>query len=205
MTCNPASPPSETIAGVILAGGLSRRMGGGDKALLPLGGRPVLAHVIARFAPQVGPLALNANGDPGRFAGFGLPVAADGFQGFAGPLAGVLAAMHWAAGQGAGLVATVAADTPFLPRDLVGRLAAGIGGAPVAVAVAEDGAHPTCALWRVARRGDLAAALVAGTRRVTEWAAREGAAPVAFPDEAAFFNVNVPADLAEAEARLAQG
>ncbi|WP_290748690.1 molybdenum cofactor guanylyltransferase MobA [Amaricoccus sp.] len=190
----------------ILAGGLSRRMGGGDKTLLPLGGRPVIAHVIARLAPQAAALAINANGDPARFAGFGLPVVADGFPGFAGPLAGVLAAMDWAEGQGAAWVATGAGDTPFLPRDLVARLAAGVGDAPAALAATEAGTHPTCALWRVALRDELRAALAAGTRRVSEWAARQGAVRVGFDgEEAAFFNVNAPADLAEAEARLAGG
>lgn len=202
MVHNPANPSSGTIAGVILAGGLSRRMGGGDKALLPLGGRPILAHVIARLAPQVGPLALNANGDPGRFAGFGLPVVPDGLAGFAGPLAGVLSAMDWAAGLGAATVATAAADTPFLPCDLVARLAAGMGGAPAAVAVTEDGAHPTCALWRVDPREELREALDGGIRRVTDWTARLGAVAVAFPGGEAFFNVNTPADLARAAALM---
>ena len=110
------------IGGVILAGGLSSRMGGGDKSLLDLDGRPILAHVIARLSPQVDRLALNANGDPDRFAAFGLPVLADGVEGYAGPLAGVLAGMDWAAGQGIGTIATAAADTPFFPADLVTTL-----------------------------------------------------------------------------------
>lgn len=144
MPRNPASPPRPArvavpagpVAGVILAGGLSRRMGGGDKCLLPLGGRPILAHVIDRLRPQVGPLALNANGDPARFAAFGLEVVADDFPGFAGPLAGLLAGMDWAAARGLPLVVTAAADTPFFPRDLVARLRAAMAetGAPIALA-----------------------------------------------------------------------
>ena len=108
--------------GVILAGGLATRMGGGDKGLLALGDRPLLAHVIDRLAPQVAGLALNANGDPARFAGFGLPVLGDSIAGFPGPLAGVLAGLDWAAGQGTECIVTAAADTPFFPRDLVARL-----------------------------------------------------------------------------------
>ncbi|TIM25805.1 MAG: molybdenum cofactor guanylyltransferase MobA, partial [Mesorhizobium sp.] len=108
------------IAGIILAGGQSRRMGGGDKSLLALGGRRVLDHVVARLAPQVGPLALSANGDPTRFAKFGLPVLADTVEGYAGPLAGILAGLEWAS-MACSVVVTVAGDTPFFPEDVVGR------------------------------------------------------------------------------------
>ncbi len=108
--------------GIILAGGLATRMGGGDKCLHSLGDRRLIDHVIARIAPQVAGLALNANGDPARFADLGLPVLPDSIEGFAGPLAGVLAGLDWAAGQGASQVVSVAADTPFFPRDLVERL-----------------------------------------------------------------------------------
>jgi molybdenum cofactor guanylyltransferase len=193
------------IVGVILAGGASRRMGGGDKGLLPLGGRPLVAHVLDRLRPQVGGLAINANGDPARFAGFGLPVVADATPGL-GPLGGLLAALDWAAGQGAAQVATVAADTPFLPADLVARLAqaAGAGGA---VAATPGGfghdPHPTAGLWPVGWRAPLRAALDAGLRRVRDFAAGQGAAVALFPDPDAFFNVNRPGDLAEAAARLA--
>jgi molybdopterin-guanine dinucleotide biosynthesis protein A len=109
------------IAGVILAGGLARRMGGGDKALLELAGETLLARVIARLKPQVGEMVLNANGDPARFAEFGLPVVADTVEGFAGPLAGILAGMRWAAAKGYSHVASAAGDTPFFPADLVAR------------------------------------------------------------------------------------
>ena len=113
------------VPGVILAGGLATRMGGGDKCLLELASRPLLAHVIERLAPQAGPLALNANGDPARFAPFGLPVLPDSVPGFPGPLAGVLAGLDWAQALGAAQIVTVAADTPFFPTDLVARLQAG--------------------------------------------------------------------------------
>lgn len=117
------------IAGIILAGGQSRRMGGGDKSLLALGDRRVLDHVVARLAPQVGPLALSANGDPTRFAGFGLPVLADTVEGYAGPLAGILTGLEWAS-MACSAVVTVAGDTPFFPEDVVGRLAAVVGMMP---------------------------------------------------------------------------
>jgi molybdopterin-guanine dinucleotide biosynthesis protein A len=201
----------ESIAGVILAGGLSRRMGGGDKALLPLGGRPILAQVIERLRPQVGALALNANGDPARFAAFGLPVLPDSVPGFAGPLAGVLAGMDWAAGLGVGVIATAAADTPFFPRDLVAALAAAMAaaGAPLAVAMTEDAErghspHPTFGLWSVALREDLRAALRDGVRKVVDWTRRHGVAEATFRGGEPFFIVNTPDDLAHAEARMAR-
>lgn len=197
------------IAGVILAGGLSRRMGGGDKCLAPLGGIPMLERVIARLRPQVDRLVLNANGDPARFARFGLPLAADSAPGFPGPLAGVLAGMDWAAGEGIGLVATAAADTPFFSGTLVAGLAAAMAreAAPLAIAATEDGRglapHPTFGLWSVGLREDLRAALASGVRRVSDWTASQGCAIAVFPDEDSFFNVNTPADLARAEALLA--
>jgi molybdopterin-guanine dinucleotide biosynthesis protein A len=192
--------PITQVAGVILAGGQARRMGGGDKCLLPLApGRVVLEEIIARLARQVGCLALNANGDAGQFDRFGLAVVADGAAD-AGPLAGVLAAMVWARAQGCDRVVTVAGDTPFFPHDLVARLTAGRGGAPVAVA-ATDRAHPVFALWDVALAPDLRAALAAGTRRVMEFAAAQGAVEVVFPvlgGADPFFNINTPEDLARA-------
>ena len=131
--------------GVILAGGQSSRMGGGDKGLLHLGGRPILSHVIERLSPQVADLALNANGDPARFGPFGLPVIADSVPGFAGPLAGVLAGLDWAASQGAETIVTAAADTPFFPADLVPRLLMACEGmdTSLALAASPDGRHPT--------------------------------------------------------------
>jgi molybdenum cofactor guanylyltransferase len=197
-----------TIPGMMLAGGSASRMGGGDKTLLVLAGRPVLAHVIARLRPQVGALALNANDDPARFAGFGLPVLADPVPGRPGPLAGVLAAMDWAAGQGAARVVTAAADTPFLPGDLVVRLraAAEASGAPVALAATAAGGaarrHPVFGLWDVALRDALRAALGAGLRRMQDFADRHGAVSAVFAAEPydPFFNLNTPDDLARAEA-----
>jgi molybdopterin-guanine dinucleotide biosynthesis protein A len=201
-----AEPPP--IAGVILAGGLARRMGGGDKVLMPLGGRPILAHVIERLAPQVDVLALNANGDPARFAAFGLPVVPDSAPGHPGPLAGVLAGLDWAAARGAELMVSAAGDTPFFPANLVtGLRAAAVAAAtPLAMAVsasAEGGLdrHPTFGLWPVDLREDLRAALAAGTRRVVDWTARHGCARAVFQGRGAeFFNINTPSDLACAEA-----
>ncbi|MXU64013.1 molybdenum cofactor guanylyltransferase MobA [Oceanomicrobium pacificus] len=205
------------VAGVILAGGAARRMGGGDKGLLALGDRPVLAHVIDRLAPQVKRLALNANGPAERFASFGLPVVADSLPDRPGPLAGVLAGLDWAAAAGFGQIVTAAADTPFLPAHLVDalRMAQVSKGTPIAMAATEgrdaDGAprhdrHPTFALWPVALRDDLRAALLGGTRKVIEWSDRHGCAEVVFHGDAdPFFNINRPADLEAARARLADG
>lgn len=178
--------------GVILAGGLSRRMGQ-DKATVLLGGRRVIDHVVARLSPQVAALAVNSN----TALDVGLPLLADTVPGWPGPLAGVLAALDWADGLGAEAVVTVAVDTPFLPADLVARLAA--AGAP-AVAVS-DRVHPVCGLWPVAARGALRAALAGGLRRVRDWDVVAGAAPVAFPAET-MLNLNTPGELAAAEARL---
>src|SRR5262245_49607248 len=120
--------PTDSITGVILAGGQSRRMGGVAKGLLALGGRPVLANVIERLAPQVGRMVINANGDPERFAGFGLPVVADTMADYPGPLAGVLAGMRWAQANApaARWIATAAGDAPLLPTDLVARCLAAL-------------------------------------------------------------------------------
>ena len=192
------------LPGVILAGGKATRMGGGDKGLLRLGGETLLARVIARLEPQCGALALNANGDPARFAGFGLPVLADPLPGHPGPLAGVLAGMDWAADLGAEAVVSVAADTPFFPEDLVARLAAP-GGLALAASADEGGRvwrHPTFGLWPVALRHDLRAALGEGLRKIVLWTDLHGAAEVVFPgDPDPFFNINTPGDLAAAEAR----
>ena len=200
------------IAGVILAGGLSQRMGGGDKCLLPVGGRPILAHVIARLAPQVEVLALNANGAVARFADFGLPVLPDGVAGYPGPLAGVLAGMDWAAETGADAIVTVAADTPFFPETLVAglRAAALAEDVPLAMAVTPNPAggrdrHPTFGLWPVALREELRAALAAGQRRVVAFTEPRGCAQAVFPPGVPdpFFNVNAPEDLAAADAFVA--
>lgn len=199
------------VAGVILAGGLARRMGGGDKALLEVAGQPLLAHVIERLAPQVDELVLNANGDPARFARFGLPVVPDTVEGFAGPLAGVLAGMRWAAGRGHEHVVSAAGDTPFFPADLVRRLWAAKGEQPIAMAATDDperglSEHPTFALWPVGLADDLEKALTEGhMRKVIVWTSRHGCARAVFDGaEFPFFNVNTPDDLAEA-ARIAAG
>lgn len=208
--------------GVILAGGLATRMGGGDKGRLPLGDRTILDRVIARLTPQVSRIALNANGDSSRFADLGLPVLPDTIDGYPGPLAGVLAGLDWAATQGADRIVTVAADTPFFPADLVDRLeeAARDGRYPLALAATprETGEgslksggggrvnrHPTFGLWPVALRDDLRAALADGLRKVVLWTDRHGAGEALFPAGAPdpFFNVNTPEDLAFAEAQLA--
>lgn len=202
--------------GVILAGGLATRMGGGDKSLHDLGGKPILAHVIDRLRPQAGPIALNANGDPARFADLGLPVIADSIEGFAGPLAGVLAGLDWAAELGADTLVSVAADTPFFPIDLVARLDAARAetGHPIAMAASPDGGrksglgrHPTFGLWPVGLRDDLRAALTDGLRKVVLWTDRHGTATALFdaPGPDPFFNVNTPEDLELARARLTEG
>ncbi|MEM6932428.1 MAG: molybdenum cofactor guanylyltransferase MobA [Pseudomonadota bacterium] len=197
------------IAGVILAGGLARRMGGGDKAVREVAGRPLLTHVIDRLAPQVDALALNANGDPARFAEFGLPVISDTVNGFVGPLGGVLAGLRWAEGKGCSHVVSAAADTPFFPADLTERLIDAAGGAsqPIALAATTDPQrglteHPTFGLWPVALADNLEEALTVGQmRKVIVWTSRHGAARAIFDDAGAypFFNVNTPEDLAEAE------
>ena len=199
------------IPGVILAGGQARRMGGGDKCLLMLGGQSLLAHVIGRIAPQVSELAINANGDPARFADVGVPVLADTVAGFVGPLAGVLAAMDWAAGLGARQVVTVAADTPGFPRDLVAGLVRALrGGEPIALAATRDAGrgvlrHPTFGLWPVDLRDDLRVALGDGTRKVVAWTDWHGAASAVFEHEDVdpFFNINTEQDLEAARAMLA--
>lgn len=195
--------------GVILAGGQATRMGGGDKGLRSLGGQTLLARVEARLAPQVAGLALNANGDPARFAGLGMPVIADSVAGFAGPLAGVLAGLDWAAEQGAQTIVTAAADTPFFPCDLVPQLLLASEGMehPLVLATTPDpqrgrARHPTFGLWPVALRDDLRAALEGGLRKVVLWTEKHGGREALFPDEDAFFNVNTPDDLARAEVML---
>lgn len=187
---------------MILAGGTGQRMGGADKAMLPLAGRTLVAHAIARLHPQVSELAISANGDPARLAVHGLPVLADSAQ--LGPLSGVLAAMNWASPEGATHVVTVAVDTPFFPEDLVPRLLLAAEGSPNGAALAESGgrAHPTFAIWPMALRDDLAKRLGADQRRIMDFARAHGAALASFPDDAAFLNVNAPEDLRRAEELL---
>ncbi|MAW85234.1 MAG: molybdenum cofactor guanylyltransferase MobA [Phyllobacteriaceae bacterium] len=196
-------------AGLILAGGLSRRMGGGDKALLPLAGKPMLAHVIAALEPQACPLAVNANGDPSRFAAFGLPVVPDTIEGFAGPLAGILAGLDWCARlePAPSCLVTVPADTPFLPHDLAASLAAAASPGAPCVAVSGGRVHPVAALWPVAMRDDIAAFLSQPDNRSVMVFLRSHAFTTAdFPCPEGcdpFANVNTPEDLARAEHRLA--
>jgi len=207
------------IAGVVLAGGQSRRMasafasGGGDKGLLDLAGKPMLAHVLDRLAPQVGGLVINANGDPGRFSRFGLDVVPDSIGGFVGPLAGVLAGMRWAAGKGGRFkfIVTVSSDAPLLPRDLVARLvaarAAHNGG--IALASSAGELHPVIGLWPVELADDLETSLTQGVRKVLHWTDRHGTYGVDFDlVEVAgrrvdpFFNANTPEELDEVRALL---
>ncbi|NMJ43121.1 molybdenum cofactor guanylyltransferase MobA [Roseomonas sp. JC162] len=194
--------------GVILAGGLARRMGGGDKPLRVLGGKPMLDHALGRLAPQVAGVIVNANGDPARFAGYGLPVVPDGLPDHPGPLAGILAALDWAAEHRPDLpwVVSVPGDSPFIPADLVARLHAARDetGQPLACARSGGQTHPPVGLWPVALRSDLRAALTGGERKIDRWTARHGCAHVDWPDRPVdpFFNANAPEDLAAAEALL---
>jgi molybdopterin-guanine dinucleotide biosynthesis protein A len=172
-----------------------------DKALCALGGEPLLRHVVRALAPQVAALALNANGDPGRFASFGLPVIPDDLPTRPGPLAGLLAGMDWTARMlpAATHVVTVPADAPFLPADLVARL--GAAGPAPAVAASRGRLHPVAGLWPMALAADLRRALVQdGVRKVEVWAERAGATTVAWADGPVdpFFNINTPEDLARA-------
>lgn len=192
---------SPRIVGTILAGGLARRMGGGDKPLLPLLGRPVLAHVIDRVAPQLAALSVNANGDPARFAPFGLPVLPDPVPGQPGPLAGILAGLIWAEEQGAEWLLSVPGDCPFLPPDLVARLHARAGGRGCAMAASAGQAHPVVALWSTAHRAPLDAALAGGLRKVGAYVPDAARVSWSVRPIDPFLNVNTPADLARA-ARL---
>ncbi len=198
------------IVGLLLAGGQSRRMGGGDKSLRLLAGQTLLDHVIDRVRSQVAALVLNANGDPVRFARFGLPVVADSVADFAGPLAGVLAGLDWAAANrpDSPLVASLATDAPFLPSDLVARLLEGMNAqrADLACAASSGQPHPVVGLWPVRLREELRHALVAeGIRKVDVWTARYRLAIVDFPITGIdpFFNANRPEDLDRAAALLA--
>jgi molybdopterin-guanine dinucleotide biosynthesis protein A len=192
--------------GVILAGGLARRMGGGDKPMREIGGRTILDHVIERLSPQCDGLVLNANGDPARFAAFNLPVVADTVADYPGPLAGVLAALDWAAENRpqTDWVVSVAGDCPFLPRDLVERFHAArlSENAQLAVASSSERSHPVIGLWSVALRHDLRHALVdEDLRKIDRWTARYPLATVTWPVEPVdpFFNANTVEDLSEAE------
>ena len=207
---------AESVVGVVLAGGRSRRMGGGDKCLLPLGGQPVLAHVLERLKPQVSQIVIAANGDLTRFAGFHVPVIADHIDGHAGPLAGIHAGMDWAHANvpDSRFVITVASDTPFFPADLVTRFCAAIEGRDLKLLVASSrsGVHPVFGLWPLTLAAVLEASLRSGKRKVTDWVRERRAEEISFPAVEIggrpidpFFNINRPEDLAEAEALLSAG
>lgn len=191
------------IFGVILAGGMGRRMGGADKALLPFGGGTLIGNAISRLEPQVERLAISANGDAARLAHFGLPVLPDDTP--LGPLAGVLAALDWAARLGADAVVSAPVDVPFLPGDLIPRLHMAAELAPQGLALAQSGGrcHATHGLWPVALAPALRAFLTSGAKpKVMDFALSNGAALADFPDDGSFANVNTREDLATAEARL---
>jgi molybdopterin-guanine dinucleotide biosynthesis protein A len=205
------TPPQPATLGLILAGGLARRKGGGDKPRTAIGGTTILSRVLERMRAQCARLVLNANGDPSRFADTGLPVIADNVPGFAGPLAGVLAGLDWAAANAPEFdyVVSVPGDCPFLPRDLVVRLhrARREQGMPLACARSGEWRHPVVAMWPVGLRADLRAALTQeGLRKIEVWTARHGVALANWPTEPVdpFFNVNTPEDAAAAERLAAQ-
>ena len=206
-TTEPASEPA--TCALILAGGLARRMGGGDKTLIRIGEKTILERAIARLRSQCAGLLINANGDVSRFARFGFPVVADDITGFAGPLAGILAGLDWMAANAPAIewVVSVPGDCPFLPRDLVVRLheARLASELPLACARSGEWRHPVVGLWPVALRHDLRRALGGGLRKIEAWTQTHGVALAAWPAEPVdpFFNVNTPEDAAEAE-RVAQ-
>jgi molybdopterin-guanine dinucleotide biosynthesis protein A len=196
---------------LVLAGGLARRMGGGDKARLRIGGATILQRVLARIGPQCDRVIINANGDPARFADAGLPVVADSVPDFAGPLAGILAGLDWAAAnaQNCQWLLSVPGDCPFLPQNLVVRLHEARVAAGTALACARSGQwrHPVVAIWPVALREDLRRALLDdGLRKIESWTARHGVAIADWPAEPVdpFFNVNTPEDAAKAAEIAAQ-
>ncbi len=198
-----------TISAMILAGGRSTRMGGGNKGLRLLGAETLLSRVIGRMQPQCGPLAINANGGDDALAAYGLPVVADSYPGFAGPLAGVLTAMDWAKGTGAQSVVCVSVDTPFLPSDLIVRLHQARRASGIAIAASPDASgqmrdHPTCGIWPLSLRDELCAALDAGERRIGRFAASRDPGRAIFDSQPfdPFLNMNTPEDLTRALALI---
>ena len=205
------------IPGIILAGGLSRRMGGGDKGLLMLGKTTIIERVIDKISPQVSSLALNINGDSSRFPDYKLPIISDSIKGYLGPLSGILAGMEWAFKNGNRYIATVAADTPFLPDDLIKRLHAMVKSKNLNIGIAASRIlsgddvfiHPTFGIWEVALKDDLRDALANDTRKIMFWAKKfkldyyyfDTSDKLSDP----FFNINTPDDLEEAKYRLKKG
>ena len=205
------------IPGIILAGGLSRRMGGGDKGLLMLGKTTIIERVIDKTLPQVGSLAININGDSSRFPDYKLPIIPDSIKGYLGPLSGILAGMEWAFKNGNRYIATVAADTPFLPDDLIKRLHAMVKSKNLNIGIAASRIlsgddvfiHPTFGIWEVALKDDLRDALANDTRKIMFWAKKfkldyyyfDTSDKLSDP----FFNINTPDDLEEAKYRLKKG
>lgn len=204
----------DSVVGILLAGGRSSRMGGGDKCLRVIHGKPILARIIARLRPQVSDIIINANGDEARFAAFGLPVVADSIAGYAGPLAGVEAGLAWVKTNrpGVNYAVTVATDTPFFPEDLVEKLvAASDDESELRVARSEVGMHPVIGLWPVALGDALKASLERGERKAGAWVKDHDAIEVFFPSLEVrgrtldpFFNINAPEDLAKAEALVSE-
>ncbi len=188
--------------GLILMGGQATRMGGGDKGLLPLGDSTILSHVLDRLTPQVDRTALNANGDPARLKHLNLPILPDSIPDHPGPLAGTLAGLDWAAALGATHIVTAAADTPFLPCDLIPQLLLAGGDTGFALAASPSGRQPTFGLWPVTLRDPLRQALNDGLRKIVQFTRAHGAGTAEFPDDTAFFNVNTPEDLLTAKAML---
>ena len=205
------------IPGIILAGGLSRRMGGGDKGLLMLGKTTIIERVIDKISPQVGSLAININGDSSRFPDYKLPIIPDSIKGYLGPLSGILAGMEWAFKNGNRYIATVAADTPFLPDDLIKRLHAMVKSKNLNIGIAASRIlsgddvfiHPTFGIWEVALKDDLRDALANDTRKIMFWAKKFKLDYYYFDtnDKLSdpFFNINTPDDLEEAKYRLKKG
>ena len=200
----------DAVVGVLLAGGRSKRMGGGDKFLRPLAGRPLIARVLERARPQVDAMIVNAGGDPSRFDAYGLPVVADVIEDFAGPLAGILTGLEWAATHrpDAAWLASFASDAPFVPEDLVEAMRAAVvaEGADLACAASGGRTHPVCGLWPLGLKDALRRAMVdEDMRKIDLWTARYRIVHVDFPIVGIdpFFNVNRPEDLAEAEELLA--
>lgn len=203
---------TEPVIGLILAGGLARRMGGGDKTLLTVGGKPILTRVVERLSPQCDTLVINANGDPARFAGYGLPVVADPVGDYAGPLAGILAGLDWMADHkpGATWLVSVAGDGPFLPPDLVARLlgACETQGTQLACAASGGFSHPVIGLWPVGLRLALREALLGEQmRKIDRWTARYTLSTVTWSSEPVdpFFNANTQADIILANSLIEQG